>query len=335
MYVYKYVDIKDQKVKYVGKTTNINKRIKDHERDKWFLNSTYDIYYIECNTKADMDCLETYFIGYYGSCEYYNVAKNWGNVTLNLTIDENQWILYLNPKDQQIKRLEERRENIRKLKKDIISLDVEISKLQDSIKNKEKAIASLNSNNNNLDQMLDDTCQWGLINQIGFSASDIRYLFENFPKSFDRKAFISNEFDHHGKQLWHYVLEINSYYDDRPYFIDFLSRSSDTFINDRRMRYYSEQDTAHPHLRLSDDQVCESALAAILMNLPHQTYYPEDKNVYLLIVRLLYSHIRNVSSRIDERTKKSQEDSEAINLLDRLCCIKGDLNGQKENLSGS
>lgn len=334
MYVYKYVDTKDQKVKYVGKTTNIDKRIKDHERDEWFLNSIYDIYYIECNTKADMDCLETYFIGYYGSCDYYNVAKNWGTVTLNLSVDEIQWTLYLSPKEQQIKYLEERQTKIKKLKKDVISLEVEISRLQNLIKNKKETIASLNNNNNNLDQMLSDTCQWGLINQISFSASDVIYLFDNFPKSFDRKWFVSNEFNHRGEQLWHYALEINSYYDNFPYFINFIIKK-DILSDKRQMMYYSDRDTEYPHSRLSDEQVSTSVLARILMEQPNQTYYPEDKNVYLLIVRLLYSHVRIISSKIDEKTNKPQEDLKAIDLLNRLCCIKGEAYEQKKENSSS
>lgn len=81
-YVYKYVDKNDGIVKYVGiikNETNFPKRFRQHERDWWFDQGDWDIFYIETLSVTDAEVLEAHFIELYGTGEYFNKAKTgWG-----------------------------------------------------------------------------------------------------------------------------------------------------------------------------------------------------------------------------------------------------------------
>ena len=55
-YIYKYVDNKNNII-YIGKTNNIDRRIKEHKKDK-LKNFNGDIYYFTCSNKINMDMLE-------------------------------------------------------------------------------------------------------------------------------------------------------------------------------------------------------------------------------------------------------------------------------------
>lgn len=82
-YVYKFVD-KDKNVLYVGRTTNILNRFRNHHA----LSDNVDkIYYTECASMADMVWKELYYIGYYYSDYLINtsdVCKD-GVTELNLS----------------------------------------------------------------------------------------------------------------------------------------------------------------------------------------------------------------------------------------------------------
>ena len=88
-YVYKYVDNNDGIVKYVGLVNpgnSLSNRIKQHKRDKWYHNQ-FSIYYTEVATKTDCEFLESHFIAYYHSDEYFNKAKsNWGESKFDVSI---------------------------------------------------------------------------------------------------------------------------------------------------------------------------------------------------------------------------------------------------------
>jgi hypothetical protein len=55
---------KDNEIIYIGKTINIDQRLRQHMMDKnkkWF-KTVYKIYYAECSNKTDMDIYEIYYI---------------------------------------------------------------------------------------------------------------------------------------------------------------------------------------------------------------------------------------------------------------------------------
>ena len=90
MYCYKYTDLADNIVKYIGivqvEGRTVSKRAKDHfyaPKDKeWFREKIWKIEYIYCKTRSDCEALENHCIALYGTYKYYNKAKaNWGLCT--------------------------------------------------------------------------------------------------------------------------------------------------------------------------------------------------------------------------------------------------------------
>ena len=88
-YIYKYVynDI----VEYIGKTTNLEERIKQHTKDK-LKNFNGKIYYFECPNKTAMTSWEYTLINKYHP--RYNVALK--DSKINIDVKEPEWILYMN-----------------------------------------------------------------------------------------------------------------------------------------------------------------------------------------------------------------------------------------------
>ena len=60
-YIYKMFD-KNNKIIYIGKTIDIDQRIRQHSLDKDWFKTVYKIYYAECLNKTDMDIYEIYYI---------------------------------------------------------------------------------------------------------------------------------------------------------------------------------------------------------------------------------------------------------------------------------
>lgn len=84
-YVYRYMDVFDNKYKYIGIVkgdtySNLTRRIKQHRKEVWFKNSEFEVDYIEVPTICDAEAIEGSLIGKYQTYKYYNKAKkNWEN----------------------------------------------------------------------------------------------------------------------------------------------------------------------------------------------------------------------------------------------------------------
>ncbi len=84
--VYKYIDLADDIVKYVGITygdsSNLKKRIYQHRiNDNWANISNYNIQYqdFDVNSRTDAEMLEAHYIALYQTYKYYNKdKKKWG-----------------------------------------------------------------------------------------------------------------------------------------------------------------------------------------------------------------------------------------------------------------
>lgn len=87
-YLYRYTDLNDGIIKYVGivysEKRSLTKRIKEHEKDFWYGLGNWKIEYVEnIQTRMDAEILEAYYINLYKSDKWYNRAKaSWGNCTL-------------------------------------------------------------------------------------------------------------------------------------------------------------------------------------------------------------------------------------------------------------
>lgn len=86
-YIYKYMQ--GREVVYIGKTTDLNRRINDHTKDK-LSNFIGNIYYFECANKTAMDSWEYCLINKYHP--RHNVALNDDATMINIT--EPVWHLY-------------------------------------------------------------------------------------------------------------------------------------------------------------------------------------------------------------------------------------------------
>ena len=86
-YIYKYVV--NNEIVYIGKTSNLEKRIKQHESDK-LKNLQASIYYFECQNKTAMTSWEYNLINKYHP--KYNIILN--NTNINIRVQEPEWIFY-------------------------------------------------------------------------------------------------------------------------------------------------------------------------------------------------------------------------------------------------
>lgn len=80
--VYRYIDLEDNKIKYVGivKKSCLEKRISDHSyNDDWCKNGIWRVEYFECETQSEVEAFEAHLIELYGTWKYYNKVKaHWG-----------------------------------------------------------------------------------------------------------------------------------------------------------------------------------------------------------------------------------------------------------------
>lgn len=83
-YVYKYTDVDDGIVKYVGIVWSENRtllqRLKEHQLYDWWCNGKqWKVEYLYVNNKTDCEGLESHFIALYNTDKWYNKNKtNWG-----------------------------------------------------------------------------------------------------------------------------------------------------------------------------------------------------------------------------------------------------------------
>lgn len=61
-FIYKFVDIQGSLL-YVGKTTNLRRRVLQHLNDKSWADEIFSLYYAECESATQMDIYELYTIG--------------------------------------------------------------------------------------------------------------------------------------------------------------------------------------------------------------------------------------------------------------------------------
>lgn len=94
-YIYKFIDEKEN-VLYVGKTKNLESRLKDHIRDKKWLMPGVRFYFAKTVNPTDMDIYETYYINKLNP--RYNEFKKYGS-EFTQEIDELRFDLHKELKD--------------------------------------------------------------------------------------------------------------------------------------------------------------------------------------------------------------------------------------------
>ena len=99
-YVYRYTDLADNTIKYVGVVYSQNRtledRIREHKSDDWCKCRRWKIEYINENiiTRTDAEYFEAHYIALFGTDKYFNIKKSgWGTSSF-LPDRTNDWILY-------------------------------------------------------------------------------------------------------------------------------------------------------------------------------------------------------------------------------------------------
>ena len=97
-YVYRYTDLADNIIKYVGivygENRTLKQRVYEHFRDdEWCEGKQWKIEYINVKNRTDAEHFESHFIAIFKTYQYYNDAKsNWGESDYLPT--EVDWIEY-------------------------------------------------------------------------------------------------------------------------------------------------------------------------------------------------------------------------------------------------
>ena len=79
--VYRYIDVSDWKIKYVGITVNgtLVNRHKGHIKEEWYKNGRFICEYIQVDNQSEAEAIESHLIALYDTGKYFNKAKTgWG-----------------------------------------------------------------------------------------------------------------------------------------------------------------------------------------------------------------------------------------------------------------
>lgn len=100
-FLYRYIDLEDNIIKYVGIVKHGNKigKLKNriythHSLDEWAKNGQWKIEYLkrDIQSRTDVECLEAHYIALYGTDKYYNQRKSgWGLCSFVDSTDD-EWI---------------------------------------------------------------------------------------------------------------------------------------------------------------------------------------------------------------------------------------------------
>jgi hypothetical protein len=146
-YVYRYTDLNDEIIKYVGNVWSNNrtlqKRIREHKNDDWYKDKNWKIEYIQVNTRTDAEYLESHFIEKYKTYNYYNQAKaHWG--ISDFIKDDFEWKLYT----EDLSEFECLKNYNKKLCNENNKLSLDIKKLEYELKDAKNQINYLEQNKN-------------------------------------------------------------------------------------------------------------------------------------------------------------------------------------------
>ena len=98
--VYRYTDIEDEKIKYVGivRKGKLSNRLQSHEMDdEWCKGKGWFIEYFDCDTQSEAEAFEAHLIALYGTDKYYNVKKAGWGINKYLPDVEKWWKPATNP----------------------------------------------------------------------------------------------------------------------------------------------------------------------------------------------------------------------------------------------
>lgn len=98
--VYRYVDINDETVKYVGivwgENRTIDQRIAEHKKDYWYPFGSWRVEILneQIDTRAEAESIETHLISLYQTDRYYNVRQARYGVNKFFPSFDDKWVVY-------------------------------------------------------------------------------------------------------------------------------------------------------------------------------------------------------------------------------------------------
>lgn len=100
-YIYRYIDLEDNIIKYVGiiwsENRTLKQRIKEHDlNDSWCSDKKWKIEYLteNINTRTDAEYLESHYISLYETDKYYNIKKKGWGISSFIPDKETEWKEY-------------------------------------------------------------------------------------------------------------------------------------------------------------------------------------------------------------------------------------------------
>lgn len=102
--VYRYTDLSDNTIKYIGIVWSGNRtleqRVNEHKKnDSWCQDRAWKIEYLKKNitSRTDAEYLEAHYVNKFGTDAYFNIHKSgWGesDIINESSGDEEEWVLY-------------------------------------------------------------------------------------------------------------------------------------------------------------------------------------------------------------------------------------------------
>lgn len=149
-YVYRYTDLSDGIIKYVGivwsENRTLEQRIREHEKDEWCQGTNWKIEFIceDIRSRTDAEYLESHYISLYETGKWFNKNKNGWGISKYLPVNSN-WKEYDTKKKELVKKVNYLNEENEKLRKKVKRLNEENKKLREEL----LKYTSINSDNRN------------------------------------------------------------------------------------------------------------------------------------------------------------------------------------------
>lgn len=98
--VYRYTDLADGKIKYVGaiwsEKRTLKDRVEEHKKDAWCKDRKWKIEYLkrEIKSRIDAELFKSHYISEYGTDKYFNIRKtDWGKSEVINSLND-EWEVY-------------------------------------------------------------------------------------------------------------------------------------------------------------------------------------------------------------------------------------------------
>lgn len=267
--IYRYIDLADEIIKYVGvvwgKTRTLKDRIREHSKEDWCRVRKWRIEYISENidNRAEAEAFETHYINMFGTGSYYNIRKVGQGINKFLPDRSKDWVEY-NP--------------VGILKNEKIKQNTELKKINCEIEDIKKQIENKTIEANTLKEKLYDLIDYSLSTQfvkkqfinrynpiqkiysVGFRLEEVELYFKLF-NSDTKTTFISKIYRMDGEEIDRCTLQLVDCCDG-----NYLTMFSPAYPYGEDIGLSESNDLKNAQLRM---------IASV-----HHYYFPDNKDAY-------------------------------------------------------